>query len=133
MTTSIIILAALVTAFSLPAKDVAHEGRLNVRCLDCHKHLPLAGTTPPLRDEVNDVCIVCHERHHGTDEMRSHPVTGVPSMPVPPDMVLDGKGRITCVTCHDFHGAYRDENGKKRFYLRRSPGKTFCYSCHKKL
>jgi predicted CXXCH cytochrome family protein len=133
MTSSFIILAALLTAFSPSAKDAAHEGLLTVRCLDCHDHLPLGGTRPTLRDEAGDVCISCHQRYHGADEIRSHPVTGVPSLRVPPDMVLDSKGGMTCITCHNFHGEYRDENGKKRFYLRRSPGRTFCYSCHKKL
>ena len=133
MTASVIILAALFTALSPAGKDAAHDGLLKVPCIECHKHLPLAGTTAPLRDEASDVCVTCHQRHHGTDEMRSHPVNRVPSMQVPPDMVLDSKGRMACVTCHNFHGEYRDENGNKRFYLRRSPGKTFCYSCHKRL
>ena len=133
MTPSIIILAAVLTAVSPSAKDAAHDGLLKVHCIDCHKHLPLAGTKPPLRDEASDVCATCHQRHHGADTMRSHPVTGIPSMQIPPDMLLGINGGIVCVTCHNFHGEYRDESGNKRFYLRRSPGKTFCYSCHKKL
>jgi predicted CXXCH cytochrome family protein len=75
----------------------------------------------------------CHRNHHGADSIRSHPVNVTPSMSVPPDMVLDNRGKIQCTTCHVFHGTYRDEDGKRLFYLRRSPGKTFCYSCHKKL
>ena len=133
MTSSAIILAALLTALSPAAKDVAHQGLLDVRCLDCHKNLPLADAKPALRDEASDVCTTCHQRHHGSESIRSHPVNEVPSMKVPPDMVLDSNGVMVCVTCHDFHGEYKDEKGNKQYYLRRTPGKTFCYSCHKKL
>ena len=57
----------------------------------------------------------------------------VPSMKIPPDMLLNDQGRIVCITCHAFHGEFRDEDGNKKYYLRRTPGKTFCFSCHKKI
>ena len=133
MTVTVIILIATLSSVSPGGKDPGHNGPLNVACIECHTRLPFLGGAPPLRSNVGDLCVKCHQRTHGIDAMRSHPVSIVPSMRVPPDMLLDNRGRIGCVTCHAFHGEYRDENGNKRFYLRRSPGKVFCYSCHKKL
>jgi len=133
MTASVIILAVVLSAFSPNAGDAAHNGLTKTPCTDCHTRLPLSGGAPSLRGEVSDGCLTCHPLHHGTVTMKSHPVNTVPSMRVPVDMLLDRQRRIVCITCHAFHGEYRDEDGNKSFYLRRTPGKTFCYSCHKKL
>jgi ribosomal protein L34E len=133
MTTSTIILAVVLSAVSPNGTDGAHNGPLKVPCIECHTHLPFPESTLSLRSDLGAVCGTCHQHYHGTDAMRSHPVNLVPSMRVPPDMLLDNEGRIACITCHAFHGEYRDEKGDKRFYLRRSPGKSFCFSCHKKL
>jgi hypothetical protein len=133
MTTSAIILAVVLSALSPGGKDDAHNGLLKTPCVECHTRLPFAAGAPSLRNETGDVCRTCHQRPHGADAMRSHPVDPVPTMRIPPDMLLDSRGRVACITCHAFHGEYRDKDGNKRFYLRRSPGKAFCYSCHKKL
>jgi hypothetical protein len=130
MSVSVIILIAVLSAVTPGGNDLGHKGPLNVACVDCHTRLPFTAGVPSLRNEVGDVCNTCHPRHHGSDTMRSHPVNASPAVTIPPDMILDSQGKIGCVTCHTFHGEYRDENGKKRFYLRRSPGKAFCYSCH---
>lgn len=127
-----IILAAVLAAASPNNNDAGHDMQ-KIRCSECHYHLPFTGGDPTLRNEVSDTCVACHQRHHGTDKMRSHPVNAVPSMTIPPDMLLDAQGRITCITCHAFHGEYRDEHNEKRYYLRRTRGKTFCFSCHKTL
>jgi hypothetical protein len=133
MSVSVVILIAALVAVSPGGNDLGHNGPLNVACIECHTRLPFTAGAPSLRQEVGDVCNTCHPRPHGADTMRSHPVNASPAAPIPPDMILDYQGRIGCITCHAFHGEYRDENGNKRFYLRRSPGKVFCYSCHKKL
>jgi predicted CXXCH cytochrome family protein len=133
MTASSIILAAALFAVSPDSGNIAHNSPLMTPCIECHTRLPFSGGAPPLRSEVDGICITCHLKHHGVDAIWSHPVDIVPSMRIPPDMVLDKRRRVVCVTCHAFHGEYRDESGNKRFYLRRSPGKAFCYSCHKKL
>lgn len=125
------ILAIALAAFSPDVGDNAHNGPLNIPCVECHVRLPFPGIALSLRSDIGAVCNTCHERHHGTDNMRSHPVDTVPSIKVPSDMILDNRGRIVCITCHAFHGEFRDEDGNKRYYLRRTPGKTFCYSCHK--
>lgn len=132
MTVSAVILIVAL-AVSPSGKEPGHNGPLKVSCIECHTRLAFLGGAPPLRSDVGDLCVKCHQRRHGIDAMRAHPLSAVPSMRVPPDMLLDSKGRIGCVTCHAFHGEYRDENGEKRFYLRRTPGKVFCFSCHKKL
>jgi hypothetical protein len=129
MTPSGIILAAVLAAFSPEGRDAGHDGLL-LSCLECHERLPFPGRALSLRSEAGDACVACHERYHGADKMRSHPLNVRPSMPVPPDMVLGNEGRVVCVTCHAFHGAYRDREGRKLYYLRRSPGKPFCFSCH---
>jgi Doubled CXXCH motif (Paired_CXXCH_1) len=128
-----VFLIAMVAAFSPGGTDTGHKGLLKLPCVECHIHLPFSGSGAALRSGVKDVCTTCHKRLHGADMLWAHPVNAVPSMPVPKDMLLDEQGRITCITCHAFHGVYRDEDGNKRFYLRRTPGRTFCFSCHKKL
>jgi len=133
MITAGIILSVLLAASSPDGQDAAHKGLLKVTCIECHTHLPFPGSRLELRNDVGDVCNTCHPRRHGAGTMMSHSLNLTPSMKVPPDMTLDAQGMIVCITCHAFHGEYRDDDGKKRFYLRRTPGKTFCYSCHKKL
>ncbi len=56
----------------------------------------------------------------------SHPIGIVPSMPVPDDFLLDWRGQLTCVTCHDPHG--RSNNQYLRTELR---GRDFCILCHR--
>lgn len=125
-----IILAAVLAAVAPSGKGVAHNGLLEVPCIECHTHLPFPESTLSLRDDIGAVCGGCHQQGHAARAMRAHPVSLVPSMRVPPDMLLDNKGRIACITCHAFHGEYLDERGNKLFYLRRSPGKSICFSCH---
>jgi hypothetical protein len=133
MITASVILALALAASSPDNEGVAHNGPLKVACVECHTHLPFNGSAPVLRSEVGQVCSTCHLRHHGTDTMWSHPLSQVSAIKVPPDMLLDNQGRIVCITCHAFHGEYRDESGKRNYFLRRTPGKIFCFSCHKTL
>jgi len=130
MIISSIILTAIIAAYSPHDTDVAYKGMIQVPCIECHLRLPFAKRTPLLRDTVSNACSMCHLRYHGTDAMRSHPMNVVPSMQIPPDMIQDSQKKIVCFTCHAFHGEYQDEDGNKQYYLRRSPGKVFCYSCH---
>ena len=134
-TETIILVLALVTAALMihpPEAHAVHQGTGKVRCLDCHAWLPLNDDRPSFREEIGPICVGCHRDYHGRAGTLSHPVNVPPSMAVPRDMPLDAKGRITCVTCHKFHVGYKDSDGKKSFFLRRSIGKAFCYSCHKK-
>jgi predicted CXXCH cytochrome family protein len=134
MTSPCIILLFAAVAVIAPAESKeGHDGWLNVQCIDCHIRLPLNDMPAPLREEAEETCLACHRRTHGADAMRTHPVKAVPSMPLPADMPLDGKGRIGCITCHTYHGPAEDEEGNKSYYLRRTQGRTFCYSCHREL
>ena len=108
-----------------------HQALGTVKCVDCHAWLPLAGAPLSFRDETGKVCAGCHKSFHGRTGSFSHPADVRPSMAVPRDMPLDSKGSMTCFTCHTFHVGYKDSDGKKRFFLRRTSGKAFCYSCHK--
>jgi len=125
-------LATVALTISSPEAHAVHQVAGKVRCLDCHTWLPLNDARPSFREEIGPICVGCHIEYHGRAERFSHPVNVSPSMVVPRDMLLDAKGRIICVTCHRFHAGYKDSDGKKLFFLRRSIGKAFCYSCHKK-
>lgn len=131
MTLLIATLFAAVAAVSPGDRAGAHDGPNPVRCIECHTRLPLAGADAPLRSGAGDWCLYCHTRFHG-DELGSHPVSRIPSMRVPPDMLLDENGRMGCITCHRFHGKDEDEDGRKLYYLRRTQGRDFCFSCHRK-
>jgi hypothetical protein len=127
-------LTLLTLALAVPsagAKDV-HQVAGKVRCLECHSRLPWNESRPSFQDEVGSTCVGCHNDFHGRGKGLAHPVNAIPSMVVPRDMPLDSKGRMNCITCHAFHRGYKDADGNKLFFLRRSSGKAFCYSCHKK-
>jgi len=132
--TTILFLVLVTVAFALssPEAHAVHQVAGKVPCLDCHAWLPLNDDRPPFREGIGPKCVGCHRDYHGKAERLSHPVNVLPSMAVPRDMPLDAKGRIICVTCHRFHTGYKDSDGKKLFFLRRSIGKALCYSCHKK-
>ncbi len=101
-------------------------------CFSCHFTIPTEGSTEPLRftDTISNLCARCHDM----SGIISHQVDIVPSnrVNIPPDMPLDSRGRITCVTCHEIHGPYINPlTGQKTFFLRREViGKSFCISCH---
>ncbi len=125
-------LAACALLFHAPEAVAVHETAGKAQCLDCHSWLPLDNGALSFREEAGSVCIGCHREYHGKAGSQVHPVNIYPSMEIPKDMPLDAKGKIICVTCHRFHTGYRDADGAKQFFLRRSAGKSFCYSCHKK-
>ena len=101
-------------------------------CFSCHFTLPAEGSGEPLRftDTITNLCARCHDMS-GTI---SHQVDVAPSnrVNIPPDMPLDSRGRLTCVTCHEIHEAYINPlTGRRTYFLRRGViGKSFCISCH---
>ena len=106
-----------------------HDEQRSVRCIECHTRLPLAGRDAPLRSETALFCEGCHRQHHGS-QGTSHPMGVVPTMQIPSDMVLDEAGKLSCFTCHRFHDDTTVDSGEKTYYLRRPPGRDFCFSCH---
>jgi len=122
----VLTLTLLTSTFAFAA---AHDTAAVMRCLECHTRLPSDPTRAYLfNEEIAAVCNTCHKR-----SVHSHPVEIVPSMSIPADMPLDGKGRMTCITCHSFHSGDVRTDGEKTFLLRRVKGKLFCYTCHTKL
>lgn len=107
-----------------------HDEIGKVSCLDCHYRLPFEGSRATFIGEAEKACTGCHKVYHGAGKGPSHPVKIIPTMAVPPDMPLDKEGRITCVTCHTYHFGYKDEKGTRLLFLRRTRGKTLCFSCH---
>jgi predicted CXXCH cytochrome family protein len=66
----------------------------------------------------------------------NHPVGITPTGPVPTNMPLDSRSRITCLTCHDratSAGNLRDADSKEERFLRRPRGIEFCGTCHMKM
>lgn len=126
------ILAAVFFFITLVPAHAGHEAVRTVHCLDCHKSLPFKGRALVFYDDIYKKCLSCHRIYHGTESGFDHPSRKVPSMPVPADMPLDSKGRMTCITCHTFHsGYYGKANKPAGSYLRRQKGRTLCYSCHR--
>ena len=125
--------AILISLAILPVRaSSADPDPDGLKCYSCHYRLPSANGMPSFNEEIGRVCSLCHGRHHATNQRNSHPVDVRPPMPVPRDMPLDAGGRMSCVTCHTYHIGHDVKKGRRRFLLRREPGRAFCYSCHKK-
>jgi predicted CXXCH cytochrome family protein len=99
----------------------------NSACSSCHAGDPKSGGARVVRD-INGLCLDCHARADST----SHPVGMIPSMKVPEDLHLDGRGRLTCATCHDVHQQGADGRARYPALLRRpQAGRPFCAACHR--
>lgn len=95
-------------------------------------------TEPVVATET--MCLSCHDgsvldSRERLQDGRGHR-TGRPppeTMQVPEQLPLDGRGNLTCATCHTAHGvAQTDEQGRKqRIFLRTgNRGSTMCRMCH---
>ena len=99
-----------------------------VACNNCHQPVDTTDTAGnktvgPLHKGINQAC---QPNCHNIESSLSHPVGIKTNGSVPPDMPLDDKGRITCLTCHD------ELNNFNTFpaYLRKASGRELCVSCH---
>lgn len=100
-------------------------------CEFCHSVRPVPGKdnarTIRLRADANLLCLRCHE-------YSPHPAgadhNGIPSADIaeviPDDYPLDGRGRITCATCHNPH--IEGGGGKLRGVV---TGIMICANCHR--
>lgn len=96
-------------------------------CLKCHEE-PYE-RPGDLAVSVSRICRDCHAR---LMRASSHPVDIKPErVEVPSDLPLRN-GKLTCVTCHDFHGPDKIAYGMKSYLLRRPATELrfFCSSCH---
>lgn len=127
---SIIAVCVVTPVAAFPAHDSSAA-----RCLDCHVSLPFEGVPLSFYEDIPVICSQCHDAFPCTAKSGSgifgHPVRVIPSMELPKDMVLDVKGRMSCITCHVYHEGKKAEEDMNFFYLRRPPGMRFCYACHK--
>ncbi len=134
---------------------------VNTICFRCHNKSDLAARNPHSSMSDRDSCKFCHDtmtdptndeaarvsfisntrliclRCHAQDK---HPMGAdhmvIPSMPIPPPFRTDGKGRITCTTCHNPHIDVRDagkegKGGAHRFIVEQA-GTTICALCHRR-
>ncbi len=97
------------------------------RCDLCHLVYPEPGEKGIFIQDVDALCIPCHE----LSLSNSHPSEILPTIEIPEIFPLDWQGRITCSSCHDPHATPSDDNpGMLRTGLR---GRAFCLSCHDNL
>lgn len=84
-------------------------------CTDCHARAN-GGALIAIQETL------CGDCHRGGVEA-SHPSGFVPARNLPSAFPRDAVGRMTCSTCHDFHG-------KRPALLRATHGDRFCLGCH---
>lgn len=138
MTDKIVLFALLVIFFDiLPALGAPVHIRGDLRCVECHVTLPFDGIPLLFHSDTNGICSGCHENDpcnpNGMISGFIHPVNVSPSFKVPEDMPLDVEKKIGCMTCHVYHDENKSPQDMNQHMLRRPPGLTFCYTCHKKL
>jgi len=103
-------------------------------CDTCHTTPPARGAPftdvlASLKGIPSKLCATCH-----SDYVNIHPSDKTPSMPTPPELPLDEKNHITCITCHNMHLQSSEfyllrgfgEEEKNRFEARRD----LCFDCH---
>lgn len=105
----------------------AQSSHLELACQDCHAMTAslqpgseMARFARTLRESQERLCGRCHK---GAVEA-SHPSGFTPARALPSEFPLDWRGKMTCSTCHDFHGGQT----KKRPLA--ADDKDLCLSCH---
>ncbi|MDA8122641.1 MAG: hypothetical protein M0Z38_08770 [Deltaproteobacteria bacterium] len=132
----------------------------NAICFRCHDKADLSGRNPHSSMTDRESCRFCHDtmtdptnedssrvsfisntrliclRCHSQD---AHPM-GVdhmvhPRMEIPEPFRLDGKGRITCTTCHNPHIQAKgtgEEAGRRKRFVVEDEGQVICTRCHRR-
>lgn len=142
---------------------VAMRGRepgrpVNAICFRCHDKSELSGRNPHATMSDRNTCKFCHDTMSDpTNEeaarvsfisntrlicLRCHAQTGhpagtdhmvAPKSVLPPAFKLDGKGKITCTTCHNPHlEAGTGQEAKKHRYVVEAEGMSLCSICHRR-
>lgn len=142
---------------------VAMRGRkagepVNAICFRCHDKAELSGRNPHATMSDRGTCRFCHDTMSDpTNEeaarvsfisntrlicLRCHAQTGhpagidhmvVPRSTLPEIFKLDGKGKITCTTCHNPHLEAVGERGTQRHrYVVDAEGNSLCATCHRR-
>jgi hypothetical protein len=102
-------------------------------CRFCHDTM-----TDPTNEEVGRIsfisntrliCLRCHAQENhpmGVNHMVS------PKGEVPEPFMLDGRGRLTCTTCHNPHIDAKAGGGRKRRFVIEGEGSALCSRCHRR-
>lgn len=113
-------------------------------CQACHKDNPRKNN---LKLHTSDINALCNSCHRSISEHRYiHPFGMIPSKKIMNNMpssfskaVKRGKGKLTCITCHDLPMTclpkQKAKKGLNPLFFREGPYKTrteFCYRCHDK-
>ncbi len=145
------------------ASGVAMRGRepgqpVNTICFRCHDKSDLSGRNPHATMSDRTTCKFCHDTMTDpTDDeaarvsfisntrlicLRCHAQTGhpggvnhmvVPRGVLPAAFRVDGKGKITCTTCHNPHLELTGPEGAKRHrYVVEADGMSLCSVCHRR-
>ena len=104
-----------------------------VGCTHCHVLTPGQGRVLQrnvFRKNIDDLCQECHAA--ALEDNLNHRVGIRPSMKVPPDLHLNERGELSCITCHDPHAEYLSSTtGARTWFLRRQMLKReLCLACH---
>ena len=116
----------------------------NDGCSACHKGKPTRKNLKLHTTDINSLCNSCHESV--SQHSYIHPFGMTPSKNIMKNMprsfskaVKRGKGKLTCITCHDLPMTCLDKNKSKQglnpLFFREGPYKTrteLCYRCHDK-
>ncbi|MGE5188967.1 MAG: cytochrome c3 family protein, partial [Gemmatimonadota bacterium] len=142
---------------------VAMRGRepgqpVNAICFRCHDKADLSGRNPHATVSDRSTCRFCHDTMTDpTNEeaarvsfisntrlicLRCHAQTGhpagvdhmvAPKTALPDAFKLDGRGRITCTTCHNPHlQAGADEGARRHRFVVEGEGMSLCAVCHRR-
>ncbi len=145
------------------ASGVAMRGRepgqpVNAICFRCHDRSDLSERNPHATMSDRNTCKFCHDTMSDpTNEeaarvsfisntrlicLRCHAQTGhpgganhmvAPRSVLPPEFKLDGKGKITCTSCHNPHlEAGGGEGAKRHRYVVEADGMSLCSICHRR-
>ncbi|MEJ2200992.1 MAG: cytochrome c3 family protein [Desulfuromonadaceae bacterium] len=82
---------------------------------------------PVLKSQLQTSLLVCDSCHGGyLKESVSHPVNILPKpgMVIPKEYPLLADGRISCMSCHAYHG------GNHEYRLLKADKRTLCIGCH---
>jgi predicted CXXCH cytochrome family protein len=113
-------------------------------CASCHDGKPTRKNLKLHTTDINTLCNSCHESV--SQHSYIHPFGMKPSKKIMKNMpraflqaVKRGKGKLTCITCHDLPLTCLDKNKSKQglnpLFFREGPYKTrteLCYRCHDK-
>lgn len=111
-------------------------------CSSCHDGKPSRKNLKLHTADINALCNSCHESI--SQHSYIHPFGMKPSKKIMKNMprsflnaVKRGKGKLTCITCHDLPLTCLDKNKSKQglnpLFFREGPYKTrtdLCYRCH---